>query len=117
MFPPDSLAGSVMHGLRLHPVQIYAVVANIVIAVILWKLLARRLPAGFVFASFLILYGAWRFIIDFWRYYEPDLLLGVGNLQFSWNQVVSIILIVLGIALLQRSRRHGGAQSGSGIQA
>jgi len=117
VFPPDCLAGSVMHGLHIHPVQIYAVIANVMIAVILWSFLRRRLPAGSVFASLLILYGAWRFVIDFWRYYEPDLMLSWGSLQFSSNQVVSIILIVVGIGLLLRSGKHGGTQSGTEVQA
>jgi phosphatidylglycerol:prolipoprotein diacylglycerol transferase len=117
VFPSDSLAGSVMHGLHLHPVQIYAVIANVIIAIVLYGLLRRRLPAGSVFASLLVIYGAWRFVIDFWRYYETDLLLGSGGVQFSWNQVVSIFLIIVGIALLLRSRRHGGTRSRAEIQA
>jgi phosphatidylglycerol:prolipoprotein diacylglycerol transferase len=117
VFPPDSLAGSVMHGLHLHPVQIYAAIANVIIAIILWGLLRKRLPAGSVFAGLLILYGVWRFVIDFWRYYEADLLLGGVGVQFSWNQVVSAVLIAVGIGLLLRSRKHGGTQSGTEVQA
>ena len=117
VFPADSLAGSVMHGLHVHPVQIYAAVANVLIAVVLYALLGKRLAAGSVFASLLVLYGAWRFIIDFWRYYEADLILGAGALRFSWNQVVSIVLIMVGVALLLRSRTHGGTQSRAEVRA
>jgi phosphatidylglycerol:prolipoprotein diacylglycerol transferase len=117
VFPSDSLAGSVMHGLHLHPVQLYAAIANLLIALILWRLLKGNLRAGSVFAWLLILYGGWRFIIDFWRYYEDELLLGAGGLQVSWNQVVSAILIVIGIGLLLRSGKHGGSQSQAGLRA
>lgn len=110
VFPNDSLAGSVMPGLHLHPVQLYAVIANLLIAIILWRLLKRNLPAGSVFAWLLILYGGWRFIIDFWRYYEDELLLGGGRLELSWNQVVSAVLICVGIGLLMRSVKHGGSE-------
>jgi phosphatidylglycerol:prolipoprotein diacylglycerol transferase len=117
VFPADSLAGSVMHGLRIHPVQIYAAAANLIIAVILWRFQRKRLPAGSVFAGLLILYGAWRFVIDFWRYYEGELMLGVDGFQISTNQIVSIILIIVGIGLLLRSRRRGGTRSGTEVQA
>ena len=113
-FPPDSLAGSVMPGLHLHPVQVYAVVANLIIAVILYKLLRKGLPAGSVFAWLLILYGGWRFVIDFWRYYEDQVLVGSWGLQASYNQLVSVILIIIGIGLLLGSRKHGQARSQAG---
>jgi phosphatidylglycerol:prolipoprotein diacylglycerol transferase len=116
-FPSDSLAGSVMDGLSLHPVQLYAVIANFITAVILWRLLARRLPAGSVFAWLLMIYGAWRFIVDFWRYYEPDMLLRADGFVMSINQVVSIGLIAVGAALLVRARRRGRAGSGTGVHA
>ena len=116
-FPADSLAGSVMHGLELHPVQIYAAIANLIIAILLWRLLKKNLPAGSVFASLLVFYGAWRFVIDFWRYYEDELLLGGGVHRMTWNQVVSIILIIVGIVLYYRSRKHGGTQSETEVQA
>jgi phosphatidylglycerol:prolipoprotein diacylglycerol transferase len=117
VFPSDSLAGSVMHGLHLHPVQLYAVIANLVIAFILWRLLRRDLPAGSVFAWLLMLYGGWRFVVDFWRYYEDELLLGGGGMELSWNQVVSVVLICVGIGLLFRSVKRGGTESQAGLRA
>ena len=106
-----------MHGLRIHPVQIYAVIANLIIAYILWRLLKKRLAPGTVFSCLLIFYGAWRFIVDFWRYYESEMLLGTGGLSISINQIVSIVLIVVGIGLLHGSRKHGGTQSQTGVRA
>jgi phosphatidylglycerol:prolipoprotein diacylglycerol transferase len=111
VFPPDSLAGSVMPGLSLHPVQLYATAANLGIAVVLWRLLALRLRAGSVFSWLLVLYGAWRFIVDFLRYYEPSMLITSGPFEITWNQVVSIVIVLVGIGLLLRGRIHGGTQS------
>ena len=117
VFPSDSLAGSVMYGLRIHPVQLYATAANLVIAGILWRLLKKRLPAGSVFAWLLMLYGGWRFLVDFWRYYENEVLIGGAGLQFSYNQVVSVILVLIGIGLLLRSRKHGRIQSQADLRS
>ena len=110
-FPPDSLAGSVMRGIPLHPVQIYSAIANLVIALILYRLLSRHLPNGRVFSAFLVMYGCWRFIIDFWRYYEDRMLLGIGAVHITWNQVVSIVIILIGVGLLLRSGAYGGTRS------
>ncbi len=54
-----------------HPYQIYAAISHfvmfgILIAVMKLKI-KKKLPQGLVFASFLMMYGFFRFITDFWR--------------------------------------------------
>ncbi len=117
VFPPDSLAGSVMDGAHIHPTQIYAVIANVAIAVALWRLLSKRPAPGSVFAGFLMLYGAWRFVIDFWRYYEEGMKIGIAGFDVTWNQIASVIAVVVGIGLLLWSGKHGGTRYGADSRA
>ena len=109
-FPPDSQAGWVLAGKRLHPTQIYSSIANFVIFLLLWRLAHSRLRAGTVFYSFLVIYGVWRLVIDFFRYYEPAMYGSIGGATVTWNQLLSVGLIVVGAVLLFRLRRSGEAE-------
>ncbi|MDP3997367.1 MAG: prolipoprotein diacylglyceryl transferase [Candidatus Andersenbacteria bacterium] len=66
-----------------HPVQIYAALANIVIALICYWLFSRKnLRPGQVAAVFLLTYGAQRFGLEYWRYQEWSYILGLTRGQF-----------------------------------
>ncbi len=82
-----------------HPTQLYeAAVLFILVGVLLWR--ARRLCIpGTQVAWYLIGYGAWRFAIEFLRGDNPPVL-GI----FTFSQVVSVPLVILGAWLLWRRR-------------
>ncbi len=105
-FPADSQAGWVLPGVGLHPTQLYSAVANFVIFLFLRHRLKARPRSGTVFYAFLIVYGLWRFAIDYLRYYEENMFLTVAGVNVTWNQVVSICLIAIGAVLMVRA---GGA--------
>jgi phosphatidylglycerol:prolipoprotein diacylglycerol transferase len=105
-FPADSQAGWVLPGVRLHPTQIYSTLANLVIFLFLRRQLHSRPVPGAVFYSFLVAYGAWRFAIDFLRYYEGDMYLTLGGVSITYNQLLSIGIAVLGAILLVRATRR-----------
>ncbi len=105
VFPMDSQAGWVMQGKPIHPTQLYSTVANLLIFLFLRKLSRKRLPEGAVFSVFLVTYGAWRFFVDFLRYYEPGMVLGfLGGI--TWTQVASISVIVIGVIGLVGRLHH-----------
>jgi phosphatidylglycerol:prolipoprotein diacylglycerol transferase len=113
VFPPDSQAGwverSMLAGQAVQPTQIYESLACAGMFLFLRKLSKGGHAKGTVFFSLLVLYGTWRFGIDFLRYYEPGML--IGQVNITWNQVVSLVMIVSGLVLLLRSagrsRDHG----------
>ena len=107
VFPPDCQAGWILAGRSVHPTQIYSFAANLVIFIVLRKLLKRDLAGGMVFFSFLVLYGVWRFAIDFLRYYESSMY--SGSLGITWNQIVSLAMAAAGVVLILRLVRHGTA--------
>jgi phosphatidylglycerol:prolipoprotein diacylglycerol transferase len=106
VFPPDCQAGWVLPGRHVHPTQIYSALANVAIFLVLRGALSRKLRDGVVFCAFLVLYGSWRFAIDYLRYYERTMYL--GSVSITWNQVFSLAMVAIGLGLGTRlARRHG----------
>jgi phosphatidylglycerol---prolipoprotein diacylglyceryl transferase len=83
-----------------HPSQLYeAFLEGPVIFTILWLLRRKkRLPTGVIFWSFISLYGAFRFLVEFTR--EPDSQLGYLLGIFSMGQFLSFPMFLLGIGMI-----------------
>jgi phosphatidylglycerol:prolipoprotein diacylglycerol transferase len=111
-FPADSQAGWVMGGVAIHPTQLYSSIANLLIFLLLLRVSRRAYRDGVVFYSFLVAYGIWRFGIDFLRYYEANMYVGLSGL--TWNQFASIAMIATGLVLLLR-KKAGSKKMGSGL--
>ena len=116
--PTDGPLGVVFGGaagmMPRHPSQLYeAVLEGLVIFCVLFALSRKRppRPQGTFLGGFLVLYGIFRFLIEFVR--EPDVQL--GYLWGGWltmGQVLSAPLIVAGIALLIYAARTRHPQAG-----
>lgn len=116
--PTDGPLGVVFGGaagmMPRHPSQLYeAVLEGLVIFCVLFALSRKRppRPQGTFLGAFLVLYGIFRFLIEFVR--EPDVQL--GYLWGGWltmGQVLSAPLIVAGIALLIYAARTRRPQVG-----
>ena len=116
--PIDGPLGVVFGGaagvMPRHPSQLYeAVLEGLVIFCVLFALSRKRppRPQGTFLGAFLVLYGIFRFLIEFVR--EPDVQL--GYLWGGWltmGQVLSAPLIVAGIALLIYAARTRHPQAG-----
>ncbi len=86
---------------RVHPTPIYEFLIWILIAVILWQAGQKALngeAAGKLFSYYLILTGVARFLMEFIRI-NPRSFFGMSNAQAA-----SLVSIVLGIALLLRTK-------------
>ncbi|MGM8063217.1 prolipoprotein diacylglyceryl transferase [Vogesella indigofera] len=88
-----------------HPSQLYqAALEGLTLFVILWLFSARRRPMGQVSAVFLIGYGSFRFIAEFFR--TPDAgIFGQSDI-ISMGQWLSVPMIVAGIALYRWAVRR-----------
>jgi phosphatidylglycerol---prolipoprotein diacylglyceryl transferase len=87
---------------RVHPTPIYELIAACVIAWILWRLGANRgRRPGVVFAVYLILTGAARFLVEFIRI-NPRSFLGMTNAQAA-----SLLSVIAGVALWALVARRG----------
>jgi phosphatidylglycerol:prolipoprotein diacylglycerol transferase len=111
VFPPDSPAGAAamaiaqergVEHVALHPTQIYSSIKGLTIFLVLMALQPRLKKTGSTFGLLLVLYGIGRFTIDFFRYYEDNARVLLG---LSFNQVISVVLIALGLWLLIRKEK------------
>lgn len=87
-----------------HPSQLYqAFLEGIVLFIILWAVKEKpwkpqsSWPHGSIFILFLILYGFFRFMIEFLR--EPDAHIGTVLLFMTTGQILSSIMIIAGAIL------------------
>ncbi|HET6396506.1 MAG TPA: prolipoprotein diacylglyceryl transferase [Pseudoxanthomonas sp.] len=87
-----------------HPSQLYqALLEGLVMFVALWWFSSRPRPRYAVSGLFALLYGCFRFLVEFVRVPDPQL----GYLAFGWltmGQLLSLPLVALGLFLLWRSR-------------
>lgn len=105
---PDPRAGN----LPRHPSQLYeAFMEGPVIFAILWILRRGKKPDGVIFWAFIALYGAFRFLLEFFR--EPDFQLGFILGGFSMGQVLSFPMAVGGVFMIWRSYSREKKLSGT----
>lgn len=87
-----------------HPSQLYHVgLEGIVLFAILWLFTARPRPRGAASGLFLIGYGSFRFITEFFR--EPDAGIFGQSYTISMGQWLSLPMIVIGVALVVLANR------------
>jgi phosphatidylglycerol:prolipoprotein diacylglycerol transferase len=96
-FPPGSPAGFAFPGSAVHPAQLYSSFYGIVIFVVLILFDRRKSRDGFIFALLCLLYGAARFTIDFFRYYDESAMM---TASLTVNQVISVALALFGLVML-----------------
>jgi len=83
-----------------HPSQLYEfLLEGVLLFIILWWYSAKYKPQGAVSGLFLLLYGVFRFGVEFFRQPDPQL----GFIAWGWltmGQLLSAPMVVGGIALL-----------------
>jgi phosphatidylglycerol:prolipoprotein diacylglycerol transferase len=89
-----------------HPSQLYeALLEGLLLFLVLYLLNRRRVPAGVTFFVFFIGYGLFRFLVEFVR--EPDVQLGFLWMGATMGQLLSLPMILFGIAGLLYLRPRG----------
>ena len=100
-------------GVPRHPSQLYeALLEGIVIFVVLFALSRRTppRPQGTFMGVFLMLYGIFRFLIEFVR--VPDAQLGYLGGFITMGQVLSLPLVLIGLVMLVVAARRQAPQQG-----
>ena len=86
-----------------HPSQLYeAGLEGVALFTIVWMFSSKKRPAGAVGGLFALLYGCFRFSVEFVRQPDPQL----GYIAFNWltmGQLLSVPLMLIGGFLLWRA--------------
>lgn len=76
-----------------HPSQLYEAFYNVLVFAVLWFLKDKKMRFGSLFAAWLVLYAAARFVTEFFR--EPTVMVG----PLTLGQALNIPMILAGIGL------------------
>jgi phosphatidylglycerol:prolipoprotein diacylglycerol transferase len=105
----DSWVGMVFPGggpFPRHPSQLYeGFLEGIVLFIILYSIHRRQKIYGVVSAAFLLGYGSFRFVVEFFR--EPDVQLGYFFGYFTMGQFLCLAMIALSYVILRLARKAG----------
>ncbi len=97
IFPAHSPAGSVMGQVPLYPTQLLSSLYGLIIFGVLMWIDRKKSFDGLLMGIFLILYGISRFTVDFFRYYESQMVIFAG---LDFNQIVSLLMFLSGILII-----------------
>ncbi|MBW2988706.1 prolipoprotein diacylglyceryl transferase [Candidatus Woesearchaeota archaeon] len=75
-----------------HPSQLYESLKNMLIFSLLWPLRYKRLKKGTLFWSFILLYSALRFFVEFFRAPDPQLGFILGITMGQWLSIITCII-------------------------
>ena len=97
-------------GVAYHPSMLYeAFLEGLVLFAVLWWYSARPRPTMAVSGLFLVLYGSFRFLVEFVRVPDAEL----GYLAFGWvtmGQILSLPMVLAGVVLMLWAYGHGGSR-------
>ncbi|PXX95783.1 prolipoprotein diacylglyceryl transferase [Halomonas sp. LBP4] len=89
-----------------HPSALYEfALEGVVLFAVLWWLSSRPRQRGMISGLFLVLYGAFRFSVEFVRLPDPHL----GFIAFGWltmGQLLTLPMLIAGLALVVWARRQ-----------
>jgi phosphatidylglycerol:prolipoprotein diacylglycerol transferase len=97
---PWGMIFSHVDDLPRHPSQLYEIaLEGVVLFIVIWWFSSATKPRMAVSGTFAILYGSFRFFIEFFR--EPDL--HIGFIAFDWltmGQLLSLPMVIVGFSLV-----------------
>lgn len=83
-----------------HPSQLYESAKNLVMFVVLYNIKDKKLPKGFLFWLFVIMYSFLRFFIEFFR--APDEQLGFILFGLTMGQLLNLAMFFIGLFFIVR---------------
>jgi phosphatidylglycerol---prolipoprotein diacylglyceryl transferase len=103
-FPADSLAGYIYPNTCVQPTQLYESAAMFLLFGGLMVYDRKPHAMGKVTGIFLAAYGVWRFFNESQRWYEHEMILFQSPFRFTFSQLLSAGMVILGIYLILRKQ-------------
>jgi phosphatidylglycerol:prolipoprotein diacylglycerol transferase len=100
VFPEGAVAPPYM---PLYPTQLMEFFGLLLIFFILLFFYRKKPFDGAVFSLYLLLYGAFRFFLEFYRGVSPP----IEPIGLTWNQIVSLLMVLSSFALMFVLRHEG----------
>lgn len=98
-FPPGSIPDAEFGGQAIHPTQLYSSLFGLILFGFLVWHNRRKKFEGSTFSILLMSESAFRFFIEFIRSYESEMYFKIGNLHWTYNQWMAILLFGFGLIL------------------
>jgi phosphatidylglycerol:prolipoprotein diacylglycerol transferase len=95
---PDGVSPDTV--LAVHPTQLYETALGFVMFMILWRFRTHKNAEGWLFGMYLVLAGAERFFIEFFRAKDDRFVMGL-----TLAQCIAITLAIVGVVVMQMRRR------------
>lgn len=102
-------AGLAAQGFARHPAPLYEALGAVVIFIYLYYFRKNKVFTGHVFLMFILLYSILRFIVEFYRFGDPEAGVGSSIVLFHFitlAQLASLILAFVAIILIQDLKRR-----------
>lgn len=96
---------NIYKALPRHPSQIYEfLLEGVLLLFILNIFILKKRPIGLTTGLFMIFYGLFRFLVEFFR--QPDIQIGLFYDIISMGQILSIPMIIIGIFFIKKSNNN-----------
>ena len=87
-----------------HPSQLYESFKNLLIFFTLWAIKDKKLPKGFLFWLFVVMYSTLRFLVEFFR--APDEQIGFIIGFLTMGQILCIIMFLVGLGFMYKKYKE-----------
>ncbi|MFQ5454345.1 MAG: prolipoprotein diacylglyceryl transferase [Candidatus Zixiibacteriota bacterium] len=94
--PYYSYGGTFPH---LHPAQIYSSLYGVLLFILLHLMMKRKKFTGQLVAILFIVEAAFRYAIEYVRYYEDAMYFSIWDMKPTYNQAMSISLFIIGVLI------------------
>lgn len=105
-FPSGSIPYMMFGDAHLHPSQLYSSIYGLLLFVALHTLLKRRAFVGQIVAILFMCEAVFRFLIEYVRFYESEMIIQLGGGSITYNQLIAIGLFVVGLAVYFWQKRR-----------
>ena len=111
VFPPESIPYYIFGDAHLHPTQLYSSLYGLLLLLVLHWRLQHKLFDGQVLALFFMIEAAFRFFIEYVRYYESEMHFTLDGIQPTYNQLIALGLFLAGLILYIKLNRRTPAKA------